>query len=66
MMSCQRNIMKFEKMLEIISKKNLIVNIDTMKNIKELKLNLIREKSTQTSVIIKYQKKVPNVFLYQH
>ena len=39
------------------SKKNLTVNLYTMKNISKLKYNLIMEKSTQIFTIIKYQKK---------
>ena len=33
--------------------------------IQKLKQNLIMEKGTQIFTIIKYQKKVPNVFVYQ-
>ena len=33
--------------------------------IQKLKQNLIMEKATQIFTIIKYQKKVPNVFVYQ-
>ena len=33
--------------------------------IQKLKQNLIMEKGTQILTIIKYQKKVPNVFVYQ-
>ena len=57
--------MKFGKKLKIISKKNLIVNLCTMKNVEKLKENLIMEKSTQIFTIIKYQKKILNLFVYQ-
>ena len=40
------NIMKFGKKLKIVSKKNLIVNLCTMKNVEKLKEYLIMEKST--------------------
>ena len=38
--------MKFGKKLKIVSKKNLIVNLCTMKNVEKLKEYLIMEKST--------------------
>ena len=46
-------------------KKNLIVNLYIMKNIWKLKDNLTREKPIQIFTIIKDQKKILNLFVYQ-
>ena len=43
-MNYQKNIMKYGKKLKIASKNNLILNLYMMKNIYELKDNLIMEK----------------------
>ena len=56
--------MKFRETLEIASKTNLIVNQYTMKNNEKLILNPIMEKSTQIFTMIKYQKKILNLFVY--
>ena len=53
------------KKLTVISKKPLIVNLLTMKTIKELKSNLMNEKSAHIFIQIKHQKKLLDVFAYQ-
>ena len=65
MMNYYKNIMKFGKALEIVSKKSLIGNLCARKNIWKLKQNLVMEKATQIFTIIKYQKKVLNLFADQ-
>ena len=65
MMNYLKNIMKFGKKLKIVSKKISIVNLYTMKNIWKLKQNLVMEKSINIFRIIKYQKKVLNLVVYQ-
>ena len=57
--------MNFRKKLETVSKKNLILNLDAMKNTKKPEQNLTMKKSAQIFTIIKYQKKVFCVFAYQ-
>ena len=51
--------------IKIVSQNSFVVNQYTMKNIWKLKQNPIMEKSTQLFMIIKYQKKVLNLFAYQ-
>ena len=51
--------------IKIVSQNSFVVNQYTMKNIQKLKQNPIMEKSTQLFMIIKYQKKVLNLFVYQ-
>ena len=64
------------KTLNIVSKKNFIVNTFTMKHLyseyfcnekylQKAKINLIIQKSTQISTVIKYQEKVLDLFAYQ-
>ena len=65
MMNYYKNIMKFGKALEIVSKKSLIGNLCARKNIWKLKQNLVMEKATQIFTIKKYQKKVLNLFADQ-
>ena len=60
-----KDVELFGKKLKIVSTKILIVNLYIMKNIKKLNLSLEMEESTQISTIIKYQKKVLNLFVYQ-
>ena len=58
--------MKFgEKKLEIASKKDLIEPVYNEKYLKAKKKSDNLIKSTQTFLLIKYQKKVLNLFLYQ-
>ena len=56
------NIIRLGKKSATLSKKNLTVNLYTMKNIQKLKQNIIMDKSTQIFTIIEYQKKALNVF----
>ena len=65
MMNCWKNMMKFRKKSAMASKKDLIVNLYTMKNIKKIKRNLMREKPRQLFIVIKHQKKVLSVFVYR-
>ena len=58
----KKYIMKFGEKSAILSKRNLKVNLYTMKSIYQ---NLIMEKSTQVFRITNYQKKDLNVFVYQ-
>ena len=51
--------------IKIVSQNSFAVNQYTMTNIQKLKQNPIMEKSTQLFMIIKYQNKVLNLFVYQ-
>ena len=56
---------KIWKKVKILSIKNLIMILYTTEKYLKATKNLIMEKSTQIFTIIKYQKKVLNVFAYQ-
>ena len=63
-MKCKKNIKKFWKQLKIVSKE-FDNEPDYNEKYLKAKLNFITEKSTQIFTIIKYKKKIRNLFAYQ-